>query len=200
MKKEKSAENHSETTVTIPGIQTEVFRLHIQGTSSLICHRFSTKAKEQLETPKKRRLMTGDRPARNPQQSFLDSLYPMPGKSGSYGFPASAFKKAAVSACRQIPNLPMTFVRGAFFVLGDLVPIDVKPVLREDIVRLNGGVPDIRYRGEFKDWGCTLEIHYNKGAISKEQIVNLFNIAGFSVGVGDWRPERSGEFGRFKVV
>jgi hypothetical protein len=35
--------------------------------------------------------------------------------------------------------------------------------------------------------------------ISDEQIVNLFWRAGYQVGIGDWRPEKNGDFGRFTV-
>ena len=185
--------------VTIPAIQTEIFKLNIKGTSPLICHRFSTKAKEMMLTPKERRVTSTKRAPRNPQELFQDSLYPVPGKKNTYGFPASGFKKAAVSACRQLDTIPMTFVRGAFFVLGDLVEIDGKPSIREDIVRLNGKVADVRYRAEFKEWSAVLSIRYNKGSISKEQIINLINMAGFAVGVGEWRPEKNGSFGMFEV-
>lgn len=197
---QKEIVKKEEESVQIPAIQTETFKLNIVGTSPLICHRFSTKAKEMMLTPKASRVTTTKRAPRVPEQLYMDSLYPVEGKKNTYGFPASGFKKAAVSAARQIDSLPMTFLRGAFFVMGDLVEIDGKPSMREDIVRLNGKTADIRYRGEFKKWGATLIIEYNKGSITKAQIINLLNMAGFSVGVGEWRPERSGSYGMFKVA
>jgi hypothetical protein len=30
-------------------------------------------------------------------------------------------------------------------------------------------------------------------------VVNLFQLAGFSVGVGEWRPEKNGAFGCFTL-
>lgn len=188
-----------EEAVTIPGMNIEIFKLSLVGTSPLICHKFSTKAKEMMLTPKDKRVTTKKREPRNPQELFMDSLYPIPDKKNAFGFPASGFKKAAVSACRQLDGINMTFIRGAFFVMGDLIEIDGKPTLREDIVRLNGQKADVRYRGEFKEWGVQLPIRYNKGSISREQIINLMNIAGFSVGVGEWRPERNGSNGMFEV-
>jgi len=188
--------------VQIPAIQTETFKLKIVGTSPLICHKFSQKAKEAMLTPKAARVTTSKRAPRDPDQAFRDSLYPIPGKKGVYGFPAAGFKKAAVSACRQIDSVPMTFLRGAFFVIDDadgLVEIEGTPTMREDIVRLNGMTADVRFRAEFKKWAATLTIQYNKGSISKAQIINLMNMAGFSVGVGEWRPERNGSSGRFMV-
>jgi hypothetical protein len=68
------------------------------------------------------------------------------------------------------------------------------------MVRIAMGTADIRYRGEFKDWSCTLRLSYNANVLSPEQIVNLFNVAGYAIGVGEWRPARDGSFGRFRVA
>lgn len=76
------------------------------------------------------------------------------------------------------------------------------PVMREDMVRLQGiGSPaDIRYRGEFPEWSAELTIRYNKnGQFSFEQIVNCINLGGLSCGVGEWRPEKSGQYGQYHV-
>jgi hypothetical protein len=59
------------------------------------------------------------------------------------------------------------------------------------------GVADIRHRGMFEQWSVTLEIRYNERCMSASEIVNLFNTAGFGVGVGEWRPERDGSWGMF---
>jgi hypothetical protein len=42
-------------------------------------------------------------------------------------------------------------------------------------------------------------IKFNTSAISAEQVANLLNVAGFGVGIGEWRPERNGSYGRFHV-
>jgi len=92
--------------------------------------------------------------------------------------------------------------RGSFHVIGDLIPIKCAkgPKMRTDMVRIGQGTSDVRYRPEYKDWSCELPIEYNANVISAEQIVNMFNTAGFSTGVGEWRPERGGQYGMFKVV
>ena len=83
--------------------------------------------------------------------------------------------------------------------LRDLVALDGEPKPREDMVRVQSGSPDIRYRAEFIDWRITVPVELNETALSMEQLVNLFRIGGFAVGVGDWRPEKGGQHGRWEV-
>ncbi len=90
--------------------------------------------------------------------------------------------------------------RGAFHINGDLVKIKGTPAPREDMVRIAMGTADIRYRGEFKKWSCEFEIRYNRCVLSEEQIINLFNAAGFGIGVGEWRPQKDGSMGMFHVA
>lgn len=71
--------------------------------------------------------------------------------------------------------------------------------MRQDMVRVGMGTADVRFRGEFTAWATTLSVTYNAKSLSPEQIVNLFNLAGFGVGVGEWRPEKDGSYGRFHV-
>lgn len=169
--------------------------LTLTGTSPLICHAWSQKAKQQM-LDKQMKKASSAKEAKDPQRDYEESLYPQP--DGGYGFPSVAFKAAAVRA-GTYADMKMTFLRGAFHVPGEFVHIDGDPSPREDMVRIGAGVADIRYRGEFRRWSATLPITYNARAISAEQIIGLFEIAGFSVGVGEWRPERDGSFGTFSV-
>lgn len=170
-------------------------KLHLKGTSPLIVHKWSEKAKKQMLDKHMMKATKGKEP-KDPEQDYLDSLYVR--DDGSFGFPAVAFKSAAVRA-GTYSDLKMTYLRGAFHVEGDLVRIDGKPRPREDMVRI-AMTTDIRYRAEFPEWETDLPVAYNSRAISIEQIVNLFNVAGFAVGVGEWRPEKDGQFGRFEVA
>lgn len=74
------------------------------------------------------------------------------------------------------------------------------PVMREDMVKVGMGAADIRYRGEFRNWWADLTISYNaNGQYSIEQIINIINAGGYACGVGEWRPERDGQYGMFHV-
>lgn len=74
------------------------------------------------------------------------------------------------------------------------------PSMREDMVRVGMGSADIRYRGQFDDWSINLKISYNvNGQYSLEQILNIINAGGYACGIGEWRPEKDGQYGMFHV-
>lgn len=186
--------------IVLPRPDLREVTIRLVGTSPLISHRWSDKAKQQMLDKQMQRARVA-KEAKSPEQDYEDSLYSHP--AGGYGFPAVAFKNAAVSACTQVSGVTKVLARGAFHVLADpdtdLVHIDGEPRMREDMVRIGMGTADIRYRGEFSTWGCTLHVRYNAGVISAEMLANLFQHAGFSVGVGEWRPEKDGSFGMFEL-
>lgn len=195
--------------ISIPKIDVRQIEIGIVGDSPLICHRWSEKAKKEILDKQMKKAKTA-KEAKDPWMDFCHSLYwltEMPAKptekdvtKAKFGFPTVAFKAAAVSACRDADGLRMTEARGRFHVDGEFVEIAGTPKMREDMVRVGMGTADIRFRGEFKEWSAVLRVSYNSSAISPEQIVNLLNIAGFGVGVGEWRAEKTGSFGRFRVV
>lgn len=172
----------------------------LRGISPLITHAWSEKAKGIMRDAQSGKVR-GKKPPKDPKAEFEASSYGI-GKN-KYGFPAKAFKAACASAAtRYVEGITGTFVYGAFHVLGDFVEIKSKPpVMREDMVRVGGmnKVADIRYRAQFEDWSVTLPVAYNENVIQPEQILDLLNLAGFHVGVGEWRPERKGNHGMFEV-
>lgn len=198
--------------VIIPPVNKQMMELPLVGDTSLIPHAWSEKAKKQMLDKQMKKAKQG-REAKDPERDYRESLYWLdkkgiripvkkmdPAKHGMFGFPSIAFKAAAVRAATDV-GLKMTDTRRAFHIQGEFVPIRYGKIkMREDMVRIGNGVADIRYRGEFVDWACTLLIRYNANLFSPEQIVNLFNTAGFGVGVGEWRAERTGAFGLFHVA
>jgi len=186
--------------IEIPAIRIERAEITLIGDSPLIVHAWSQKAKDMMRNKQMKKAAPA-KEAKNPEQEFKDSLYGM--GNGAFGFPSVGFKAAAVAACRFADGIAMTEARGAFHVEDELVRIEGSPPkMREDMVRIGMGVADLRYRGEFWPWQVTLSIAYNANALSLEQIMNLFNTAGFGVGVGEWRPSSKGggSYGRFHVA
>lgn len=183
--------------VELKKINIQRVEISLVGDSPLIVHAWSEKAKrEMLEKQMKKAKVAKE--AKNPERDYEQAFYRLP--SGKPGFPTIAFKSAAVSAGgRFADGLKMTELRGSFFIEGEMVEIHGEPNMREDMVRVGMGTADIRYRPEFKAWKVRLPIRYNADAISLEQLVNIFNLAGFGVGVGEWRPEKDGQYGMFHV-
>lgn len=187
-----------EKIIELPRLDIRLMTLKLEGDSSLICHAWSDKAKKEMLDKQMKKAKQAKK-AKDPKKDFKDSLYVHP--DGGYGFPVIAFKAAAVNACSHVDGITKVLARGAFHIIGELIKIEgSKPTPREDMVRIGMGVADIRYRGEFKKWSARLQIRYNNSAISPEQITNLFNTAGFAIGVGEWRPQKGGSYGMFHVA
>jgi len=186
----------------IPKPKIRDMTITVRGTSALIMHKWREKAKKEMLAKQQKKASKG-KAERDPKKDYEDSIYYLP-DGVRYGFPAVAFKAAAVRAAKQC-DIAMTDARVFFHVQGlkgspDMVEITGTPQMREDIVRLNGKTADLRYRAEFLQWESSFVVRYNDAAISAEQIYNLFQIAGFSVGVGEWRPEKNGQFGMFEIA
>ena len=58
----------------------------------------------------------------------------------------------------------------------------------------------MRTRARFVEWGCTFSVIGDPELIDNQKLVNWLTIAGARIGLGDWRPACSGEYGRFRVT
>lgn len=183
--------------IQLPELKQRSATIRVRGTSSLITHPFGQKALKSIEDKQKGKAKNAKHDIRDPEQEYHDSMYIR--EDGSYGFPAIGFKAAVVTAANDA-GIQKVLARRAFHVLGgELIKIEGEPNMRTDRVTIGMGTTDIRYRAEFKEWSADVPIVYNEGVITLEQLVNLFRIAGFGVGIGEWRPERDGIHGTWEV-
>lgn len=187
----------ADKTIEIPAINLRSMVVTIKGETPLLTNRFGEKARQKIED-KQQKKAKGPKEARNPEEEFQDAAHRLPG--GGYGFPAVGIKKALVVAGGRFADEKMTHLRGVINVMGDLIEIKAKPpTMRSDTVRLQGGVTSIAYRPMFMPWEMEIPIVFNASIIGEAQIMNLFQIAGFAVGFGAWRPECNGVFGQFTL-
>jgi hypothetical protein len=180
----------------LPPPAINVVRLRIVGDSELITHNWSEKAKKEMRDKQQGKARDKKEP-KDPQADYEGAFHRLP--NGAPGIPTIAFKNAAVTAVTQVAGLTKVAARGMFHTVGDLVEVEGQPYMREDMVRVGMGVADIRYRPGFPAWAATLTVRYNARVMTLEQLTHLFNTAGFSVGIGEWRPERDGSYGMFHV-
>jgi len=80
-----------------------------------------------------------------------------------------------------------------------LVRLVGEPHLREDVVRVGMGGTDLRYRAEFSEWQTTVDITYVTAMLTRDSVLSLIDAGGMGVGVGEWRPEKRGDFGTFDI-
>ena len=203
--------------VFIPPIDIRKTVIHVVGDTPLIVHKWSEKAKKEILDKHMKKAKTKGHDAKDPVADFIDTLYWLDhepdakteegfaealAKGARFGFPATAFKQAAImGAYRAGVNMTTTTMKGALHIDAEFVEIKGAISMREDMVTVGSisKVPDIRYRAQFSDWTANIPVKYNAGVLSLEQVVNLFNLGGFSCGVGEWRIERNGTFGSFHV-
>jgi len=176
----------------------------ILGESPLLVNKFSEKSKREM-LEKQTKKAKGAKEARDPAAEVEAATYRL--KTGEYGIPASGLKNCAVSACKFVDGVPMTKARGSFFVIEDsdgLVKIKTKgkPAIDERMVAIGPfgkKTKMARFRPRFDEWSCTFRVLYDPDLLSAEQLLNLYERAGFSVGLCEFRPEKSGSLGMFTV-
>jgi hypothetical protein len=201
------------TRLTINKLDLRHFEVTVRGTSPLLVHKWSEKAKRQMLEGMQKTTRTGkakkERDIRDPEADFNGARYRI--DKDTDGFPSVSFKAACAIAARDLMDIKRTLVFQSFHIIngvpakgvpgGKLLPITCSQIeQREDLVRVGMGKADLRYRPEYTDWSTTLRIQYNAAMISVEEICNLLNAAGFGVGVGEMRPGKTGfSNGTFEV-
>lgn len=210
-----------EEVLEIRPIQIQKVNLRVVGDTPLIMHAWSEKAKRMMLEAQMGLARGKKKELKNPVEDFIRSMYwltDMPeemtedafneaiSNGARFGFPVTAFKQAAISAAYRMGwAKDKVSLRGAFFIDGDengMIEIySDAPKMREDMVKVGMGTADIRYRGEFANWYTDMMISYNmNGNYSLENILNIINAGGYICGVGEWRPEKDGQYGMFHVA
>lgn len=124
---------------------------------------------------------------------------------GKKGIPARAFYNAMIRASSYLFDKKdggMRNIKEGIVILGDIIPLEYsKEEVLEHWGRMSGQTKAPRkiLRNAFYDWSCELTIRYNESHLSPEQLFNILNWAGFHIGVGAFRKEKTGNFGLFRV-
>ena len=199
-----------ETKDIIVSLNLKTITIPIVGVAPLIVSRFDEKSKQQIAEigEVEQGLKQGGKKKNiaNPEEQYEKSIYYF-SDGKTCGFPAVAFKAAMVTAAYRTYGRPMTTTRSAFHVIAEdsgLVRINGDHRMREDMVRV-GGINKVaapRYRAEFPSWSANITIQFIEDVITEKELIGLLNTAGFTCGVGEWRPEKSnsGSFGLFRVA
>ena len=218
-------------TVEIKPMELHTVDLTIVGTTPLIVHAWSDKAKQMMLDKQRGKATKAKHEIKIPVNDFMAACYwlteqPELGADddeaeanfqaaiaagAKFGFPVTGIKQSAImGAKRGGLDVVATELRGSFFLEGateastnDIAEIvSEPPTMREDMVKVGGmsKTADIRYRPQFDNWEIPMRMTYNvNGKYSLEQLLNCFNVGGFVCGIGEWRPERDGQNGMYRL-
>ena len=174
----------------------------ITSLSPLIQHQWSEKAMTMMRDKQQSGKKSKNRENRDPKAEAEAATYRT--AEGDYALPALALKSAIITAAHKDIGIEKTLVRKALFIDA---PSDMmlrmecsEPWVREDCVRVGMGSADLRYRPQFDEWAVKFMVEFDADLLQPSDIMNLIDRAGFGVGVCEWRPEKGGEFGRFRVL
>lgn len=201
--------------ITVPEVKRKLFEVCVMGDTPLIVHAWSKKARTEMLAKQMGQKLP--KYAKSPVKDFLDSLYYTDDKS--YAFPATGVKAAMITAVTSM-NKEITKIaaRQAFWLRAEQgktqsafagleTPMQLvrvhspnPPMMREDNVRVGMGTADLRYRAEFWPWAMRLVFEYNSNVVSDSTLAVLVDTAGFAVGVGEWRNEKDGIYGSFRLA
>ena len=190
-----------EMAIKIKAIETKKYRFGIVGITPLIQHKWSSKAMKMMRMTAAQRKKQ-PKVERNPEEEAAACVYQT--DDGQVGFPLLAFKASLISAAHKDLGIEKTVVKKAFFVpcadSNNVVPMTASdPIVREDVVTIGTNQTDLRYRPEFNEWKATIECQIDSSMLTIGDVLNLVNRAGFGIGIGEWRPEKGGEYGRFDI-
>lgn len=203
MEKNSNLKELESGNLEIPGIDIRTVAFKVKGVSPLIVNHFSEKTRTELKEKVEGKAKKG-REVRVPEEIYENCQYWF--KDGiRSGVNAVMFKASMVRAGNQL-NMKMTNLRKSFFVLaedGECIEIKGDKGMRTDTVRLKNGSADVRTRACFEvGWEANVLIEYNANCITAAQLGKLLMNAGWSCGIGEWRPEKcdTGSYGRFAIV
>ncbi len=188
----------------IVGIQSVDVTLIGRPGSPLVIHAFAEKAKQEIRDKQQKKAKKA-KEERDPKAECEAAKYI--DDQGRECAPITALKKAIISAASAFDDLTKVGLRQAVFVDSilnpgsALVPIEnlagkpAKGVMREDAVTIGINTRGLAYRPEYKEWKLQIRIEFNPRLVSEIQLLALVDQAGWGVGIGEGRPERTSALG-----
>jgi hypothetical protein len=182
----------------------KTIKIEIRGITALLIHRFTES--DEVRKPNRRVEVK----QRDPREEATKNAYIAP--DGTDYFSAFAIPSAMGAAGS---NHKATGSRKS---LRFVVPSAVR-MMSDTVTILNGAGPAktfetdsrpvtipatkgrvMRHRPRFDQWGARFDLTIDDELLSVEMAHQLLQEAGLSIGIGDFRPEKRGPFGTFRVV
>lgn len=167
----------------------------IEGTTPLLQHRFPEEDNPEGKSKKKKKEYDS-------QEQCEKALYQS--EDGIIYQPADCLKgalmKASTSFQYEGKKTYKEIIAGSVFIQPDAIPhLNQKWVIdRRAVVIQRARI--MRARPKFDKWALKFEMEYDEDFISKDKLKEILDFAGARKGIGDYRPEKGGSFGKFIVT
>lgn len=186
----------------------KTIRVTVRGISPLLQHRFSEEAEDSVNNPSARKMLVK---RGNPREEAEKVVY----RNGEgFYFPSTWLSRSLSNAGTNFKmrgtRKSLRFVLPSAVVVSEVqIPllngdtkarakdfeVDSRPVT---IPSTKGRV--MRHRPRFDAWSARFSLEVDDDILPVETVHEVFADAGRKVGIGDYRPEKGGPFGRFEVI
>lgn len=174
-------------------------KVTIKGISPLLFNRFI-----QAELEGKSKKQTGADKEKDPS----DKLYKLPDDNGTIYTPATHLEGMLVNAAKNFKikgKGKSTFsklVGSSVAVIPDAIPHKIQKwdVFRTTCVNPNTRGRMIVDRPKMPEWELDFTIKVMDDGIPDDVLKQIIDYGGNYVGIGDWRPDNKGKFGKFMVT
>jgi hypothetical protein len=194
--------------LVLPDMRVRRLTARIEGLSPLITHHWPDSATAAIAHKQAKGAKVA-LTARDPDHVAREGLYlldeagrfDLPWAELQCGFPAVGLKKSLTSAAMRGSEVKGTEVRAGISVEADLLRIvsEAPPSIRTDHVVIMGR-GNVAYRPQFWPWHMDVPLAIHEDVLSVQQALHLLSLAGFAIGIGDWRAEKNGTFGSFHLT
>lgn len=130
---------------------------------------------------------------------------------GDLCFPTAAFRGALIGGAqgRKVGMMGLgTILKGAVFPADEMTDLldpdtgkalqDYELDVRRAVVQKKAAI--MRARAKLTRWGAAVRFEIDTDFTDFEMVAEMLAIGGTRTGIGNYRPEKSGPYGRFRVV
>lgn len=125
-----------------------------------------------------------------------------------HAFPVVAVFRAMERACKFIKGVSMADAPSLFTVMNDdnefrvpelsVLHYDTVQMRRDRVRMAKGNGTTLAYRSMYTDWSLSVMVEFNSEIITADSVLTILQRSGDG-GIGAWRPQCRGVFGRYAI-
>jgi hypothetical protein len=180
------------------------FKVRIEGITPYMQHRMDDVKLEDWEKNRKLIIERDDIAKEDIARAEFHAFI----SDGKFYLPAEHIKGALINAGAMVKSKVgnskksmKNIVAGMFFVFPEKLPLPQQYVIdKRSAVNKNIKARVICIRPKWEKWETEFELHIDNDTITEATIKEIIENAGNYIGIGSFRPQNNGMFGRFKLI